>query len=733
MSQDRTALIEELKVLQQELEQMGNEFNQDGVIDAQEKEMLDLMLKEINVVKGEVEELTRSHQSNNNVPPQPPTPQAPTVNTSNIPTVEILSTAGNVGNAETTASVSINGDGAALDINAVDGNTSTTAHIDSQGRVKVTQTEDLGNGASLELALNNNGITVGFTKKYPSLVNFVSKELTLASFYAAIDLNTVVTFKLDAEINATERLTTEKVGFGVSGSLKASGRIELYFQLLQSFDIGVKPGLDLTVSSSGELYAVPESREVILELNGAEIKLNAAAEVFIRASRDIQNIYKELGGDPQDLVFETSLGSLELLIINTPKYKSTLNSPQAPQLTGFEFKPGKDFQKVVDAGQELSEKAQFLVDALKKVAEFVGDVCSDAADFASKCLDKIGDTYDDLTMTDEEKRKLATQAQFQQICGRTAQKLAKQKEHVQAIATLNSRMDKLLYFLDLVSKEIYKDQFIKETLQALRSGDSDTLESNDRISSTGIVIKRVDIGGDEIGNAYIQGKSIRVETILDVESQDAFRRFSNEQTIEATLEVEIKCNNNVVANKQKVISFCINGITGGHLTLELPTDQPDSTSVQWEVCTTINFSGEIYDVSKTVQIDVTKEPRAPERPDTSTIMISDLEMLPPSQPMKQGAQAKITARFNADKGMNPNENAVIVALLHYDNERADYGGGETTFKIKEGINEININIDIALIEDDVMDQSKYKIALNLDGERLLHQQSVDKAVIVTQG
>lgn len=58
MSQDRTALIEELKVLQQELEQMGNEFNRDGVIDAQEQEMLDTMLSEINVVKGEIEELS---------------------------------------------------------------------------------------------------------------------------------------------------------------------------------------------------------------------------------------------------------------------------------------------------------------------------------------------------------------------------------------------------------------------------------------------------------------------------------------------------------------------------------------------------------------------------------------------------------------------------------------------------------------------------------------------------
>lgn len=65
MSQNKEQLVSELQELTMELEQMGSYFNQDGVIDAGEQEILDEVIAEINHLKSELKKIETTHQSNN--------------------------------------------------------------------------------------------------------------------------------------------------------------------------------------------------------------------------------------------------------------------------------------------------------------------------------------------------------------------------------------------------------------------------------------------------------------------------------------------------------------------------------------------------------------------------------------------------------------------------------------------------------------------------------------------
>lgn len=594
MNQDRTAAVAELQELTQELEEMGNYFNRDGVIDVSEQAMLDEMKKEIDTLKMEMREMEEIHQ---NTQPEVAVVEESTVETvvqdgemtaegGNLTLDENTSVTVGIENGEVTGDLHYEKDGQVLDI-----------HVGDDG-VSAIGSQENEDGTVISAEISNERIRAGLAKEWKFSKNQNFPIPVFAGLKALVEFGIEGSISLEASSEVA--LETRLAKVGVKGIATAKGTLGLGVEAAEVVKLVASLSLIPTIEASGYLCHDIDEADTYLDLSGLQGKLDVEGSVDLAAADNLMKIYTECGGDEADLKYNIwNSGTHNLFKVQGPSYgKNGLGD------SDWTFTEGEALIALKEKGEEIVKEIEHLVESIKAVVEFVAEVTGKIGKFVGDCIDDLGDYWDDLTMTDEQKNNLIQQGKFSSICKAAMEKLAKKKEHVKALSERSGFMDKWEYLVNVVVKEMYADSFIKQTLEALKNGDDDIMDDNDRIASTDIEIKSIEINGEKEADAFLTDQELMVTVDFKASNMN-FNRLL--ESVSPELHVSIHCDGAEVVKSSSTITMDVNGIKVSSIGLMLPDRFNATESSSWEVIVKTDFKGELFDVTDTTKIKVLKK------------------------------------------------------------------------------------------------------------------------------
>ena len=479
--------------------------------------------------------------------------------------------------------------------------------VGSENEEKETNTEVSG---SLEITKNKAIAEISGKHSFPLLpkkkveIPFASVGLLTFKFTAGIEA------KADVEVKAGMKLELNKdkgdsfmAKIVAKANASVTGSIGLAVTIVELVQGDIELAVTAAVQATAEIgFQVGQAKDRFLgALHDVKGAITSEIILTLGAATWIKETYESFGGSASTLESVYKMGQMELVNFEAPSYYKG----KGWDTSTWGFSKGKDILILEDKAKAVGAFFQGIVDAIKAIAEFIGNVLSAIGNFLAAIGKKliagviaageaIAAFFSDSARKEQEARA-QNDANFKKIVEVAIKAVKKNPKHVERIMNVDeayrkAELEKIVLEDELVKKawrSIYETQDMKAADDSLKQLQADIKEF--RLACT---TPKIEVGG-----------KANFDFILN--STSAFPVNG--------MRIDIKCNGKTVK------TLPIKGLVEASYTkrnycIQMPyADQLkgiDLTKAKWEACAVLDLAGDLKDqVSLPIPMSVVAPPK----------------------------------------------------------------------------------------------------------------------------
>jgi hypothetical protein len=475
---------------------------------------------------------------------------------------------------------------------------------------KETKTEISG---SLEVTKNKAVAEITGKHSFPILkkkkveIPFASVGLLTFKFTAGIEAKAEVELKAGMKLDLNKDKGDSFMAKVVAkANASVTGSIGLAVTIVELVQGDIELAVTAAVQATAEIgFQVGQAKDRFLgALHDVKGAITSEIVLTLGAATWIKETYESFGGSASTLESVYKMGQMELVNFQAPSYYKD----KGWDTSSWGFSKGKDILILEEKAKAVGAFFQGIVDAIKAIAEFIGNVLSAIGNFIAAIGKKliagviaageaIAAFFSDSARKEQEARA-QNDAKFKQIVETAIKAVKKNPKHVDRIMKVDvayrkAELEKIVLEDELVKKawrSIYETQDMKAADDNLKQLKADIKEF--RLVCT---TPKAELGSD-----------VKFDFILNSTSSfpvDGMR-------------IDIKCNG------KRIVMFPINGLVEANLTkrnysIKLPSTTADSlkgvdlAKAKWTACAVLDLAGDLKDQASLEIPFVAVAPRKP--------------------------------------------------------------------------------------------------------------------------
>lgn len=482
--------------------------------------------------------------------------------------------------------------------------------IGTENEEKGTNTEVSG---SLEIAKNKAALEIQGKHSFPILkkkkveIPFASVGLLTFKFTAGIEA------KADIEVKAGMKLELNKdkgdsfmAKVVAKANASVTGSIGLAVTIVEIIQGDIELAVTAAVQATAEIgFQVSQAKDRFLgALHDVKGAITSEIIITLGAATKIKEFYESLGGSASTLESVYKMGQMELVNFEAPSYYKD----KGWDTSTWGFTKGKDILILEEKAKAVGAFFQGIVDAIKAIAEFIGNVLSAIGNFLAAIGKKliagviaageaIAAFFSDSARKEQEARAY-NDAKFKQIVEAAIKAVKKNPKHVDRLMKVD-----VAYRKAELEKIVLEDELVKKAWRSIYET-QDTKAADDNLKQLKADIKEFRLVCTT-PKAEL-GSYVKFDFILNSTSSfpvDGMR-------------IDIKCNG------QRVVMFPINGLVEANLTkrnysIKLPKTTADNlkgidlAKAKWTACAVLDLAGNLKDQTSPEIPFVAVAPRKP--------------------------------------------------------------------------------------------------------------------------